>query len=62
MDGTDTDILRITKAKGYTIFIDARSAEDKTVILASKAYDDEGDEIIGVEYGRCKGRKCCSSG
>ncbi|KAL9109379.1 MAG: hypothetical protein Q9187_008174 [Circinaria calcarea] len=56
-DGTGADILRITKEKGDAIFVDARSAEDKTVILASKGYDDEGEEIIGVEYGRCKGRE-----
>lgn len=56
-DGTGADILRITKEKGVAIFVDAQSAEDKTVILATELYDDESEKIIGVEYGRCKGRE-----
>ena len=47
--------MRITKEREATIFIDTRPVEDKTVVLASKAYDDEGNEYIGVEYGMWKG-------
>lgn len=47
----------ITKEKRNTIFVDGRSTEDKSVISATMAYDEKGEKIVGVEYGRCKGRE-----
>ena len=68
-DGTATDILHITKNQpnSVAIFIDKRSLEDKTVIIADaiRALELESEEkdpprekmdVIGVKYGRIPGR------
>ena len=63
-DGTGADILRITKEKDNAIFVDARSVVDKTVILASIEYYENGpqgemvkNEVGKVAFGRCNGRE-----
>ena len=70
VDGTEADILRITKEKSNAIFVDARSADDKTVILASAEmwYHELHPEgwsgetgSNAVAYGRCKGREALLS-